>query len=143
MTTIAYRDGVLAADTMYCRGDSSIVGVVKIAIGADGRKGGACGSATFLSAWLAWINGEASRPEAAKDADSCDAGLIIWPGGRIEIFEPGGSFSVTSEYFAMGSGRPEALGAMHAGADPEAAVKAAIAHDCHTGGEVTVIRHTI
>ena len=140
MTTIAYRDGVLAADTLMTRGDSKLVGITKIAKGADGRMGGAAGSAGFCATWRAWLRGEASRPEPKSENDSTDCGLVIWPDGRVELHEQSGSFEVASAYIAIGSGRPEALGAMHAGGDAEAAVRAAIAHDCHTGGDVTVLR---
>ena len=43
-------------------------------------------------------------------------------------------------YFAMGSGRDFALGAMAAGASAEEAVRAAIAHDVYSGGEVVTLR---
>lgn len=141
MTTIAYRSGVLAADTLMTRGDSALVGIVKIAQGPDGRMGGACGSAAFMGQWLAWIKGEIDeRPIPQWDDGRTDSGLLIHPDGKVELFEEGGSFEFCGAYLAMGSGRPEALGAMHAGASAENAVRAAIEHDCHSGGEVTVLR---
>lgn len=140
MTTIAYRDGVLAADTLMCSGDSKLAGVTKIAQGPGGRMGGACGTAAFLGGWLAWLTGDGNRPTPVRGDNQNDCGLVIWPDGRIEVFEDGGSFVVTAPYFAMGSGRPEALGAMFAGADAETAVRAAMAHDCHSGGETTLLR---
>lgn len=122
------------------RGDSLLRGVTKIVKGPDGRMGGACGSAAFMGDWLTWLKHEGERPTPEQDENRSDCGLVIWPDGRIEMFEAGGSFEMTPPYFAIGSGRPEALGAMYAGATAEQAVRAAIEHDAFTGGDVTVLR---
>ena len=80
-------------------------------------------------------------PKAVRDDNNFDRGVIFRKTGVIEIYEPDGMFKMTAPYYALGSGRPEALGAMHHGATAEEAVQAAIAHDANTGGEVTVLRH--
>lgn len=138
MTTIAYRDGVLVADTKIARGDSVCGRVVKIAKRADGAVGGASGDATFMYAFLEWMRGERSeRPAPDREGGSA---VVITPDGRIEQVEFGGSFFVEAPYWALGSGRPEALGAMFVGADAETAVRAAMAHDAFTGGDLTILR---
>lgn len=141
MTTIAYRDGVLAADTGACAGDSRLGYVQKIARDKRGALAGAAGYATYVSTFLAWFrNGCRGGPPQAEDSDR---GVIFHPTGKIVIYEKGGrgSFEMEAAYFAMGSGKPEALGAMFAGADAATAVQAAIEHDAHTYGEVVVLQH--
>lgn len=140
MTTIAYRDGVLAADTLTTRGATAIVGVTKVAKGGT-RMGGACGGAGFCSEWLAWIREERPEPPEAKCVDDCnDVGMVVHADGRLEIYEPSGAYTIETPYYAFGSGRDQALGAMFAGADAETAVRAACEHDVYTGGPVTVLR---
>lgn len=139
MTVIAYRDGIIAADTLAVTGGSKCAGVTKVARSINGDLGGASGGITFMTAWLTWIRGEGARPVPEGDETRTDTGLIIWANGRIEVYEKGGSFEIDAPYYAIGSGRPEAMGAMHAGASPEGAVHAAIAHDVNCGGEPTIL----
>lgn len=138
MTTIAYRDGVLAADTALSRGDSLHGRVVKVGKSPSGLLGGACGDATFTHAFVGWLEAEQGERPKPQDRDGGTA-VLIHQDGRIECIEHGGSFVVEAAYWAIGSGRPEALGAMFAGAGAEVAVRAAMAHDAHTGGDVTVV----
>jgi ATP-dependent HslUV protease subunit HslV len=140
MTTIVYRDGVIAADTMLSCGDSLKYGITKIARGPDGRLGGGCGDAAFTTPWLRWLRGDIDQmPEPKFDDKGGDTGFVVWPDGKIEVFERGGSFMVEWPYFAIGSGSPEAMGALFVGASAEEAVRAAIQHDAHTGGAVQVL----
>lgn len=143
MTTIAYRNGVLAADTRMCLGDNLLGTTVKIARNANGDLAGAAGDATYNFAFLKWFTGlESTPPPEAKQTDNnIDRGVIFRKNGVIEVYEPRGQFQVVAPYYAFGSGRPEALGAMYAGADAETAVRAASAHDAFTGGDVTILRH--
>lgn len=139
MTTIAYRNGRLCADTQTSRGYTVILGMTKISKGKRGL-GGACGLASFCEGFQAWIRGEREEPPIAETRDGdADCGLHIDPFGKITVYEMGGCFILETPYFAMGSGRDQALGAMHAGADSRMAVEAAIAHDAYTGGAITVL----
>lgn len=145
MTTIAYKDGVLAADTRSSIGDSLLGDLVKIVRRPDGHLAGAAGSAAYLSAFHRWfLAGENGDPPHAGEAkDWLDRGIIIIfrPNGDVEVFEPEGSHLTHAPYFAIGSGRPEALGAMFAGGDAVTAVRAAIEHDAHTAGDIVVLSH--
>lgn len=140
MTTIAYRGGILAADTAMVQGDAIVGETTKISRTANGDLVSACGNADFALAFRTWaLGGEAGDPPKAeyhRDDNVLDRGAIFRRDGRIEIFEPGGRLDVRAPYYAMGSGSPEARGAMHAGADPIGAVRAAMDHDAHTGGSV-------
>ena len=142
MTTIAYKDGALAADTAMCQGGVMMGAVVKIARRADGDMCGSAGDAAYNAAFRDWFllgeNGPA--PEAKQEDNAIDRGVIFRKSGKIEVFEPRGKFSVQAPYFALGSGKESALGAMFAGADAETAVRAAIQFDPHTDGEITVLK---
>lgn len=144
MTTIAYRAGVLAADTAATRGTVVVIGVVKIAHApSDDRLAGAVGDAGYNGAFLRWFlaGAEGEPPEAKKDGDGYDTGLIFMPDGEVRLYEPSGWFSMRPAYYAIGSGKEMALGAMFHGASAEDAVKAAMAHDPYTRGPMTVLRH--
>lgn len=142
MTTIAYRDGVLAADTMMCSGGVLSGRSTKIVRRRDGTMCGAAGGATYGEAFKRWVlNGERRKPPKATQGDGWfDRGAIFRPDGKIVVFEPDGAFEVEAAYYALGSGKEAALGAMFAGADAVTAVRAAIEHDPHTGGDVTVLK---
>lgn len=145
MTTIAYKDGVLAADAIMCSGGVLIGNAEKITRRDDGALAGGAGDASYVSAFLTWFkDGEQGPPPEAREGEhSFDRAIIIRPTGAIEktieVYEPRGRFPVRAVYYAMGSGKESALGAMYAGASAEMAIHAAIAHDPHTGGDVRVL----
>jgi len=142
MSTIAYRDGVIAADTGVSDSGSRLGFVHKIAV-VDGVQGkefaGAVGTAVFAYQFLQWFkNGEKEAPPKYSNDDG-DLGLIVRRLGYLEIYEEKGFFRVKAPYFAIGSGSPEARGAMFMGASPEQAVKAAMDCDVKTFGEIEVL----
>lgn len=143
MTTIAYRDGVLAADTAMCQGGVMIGRVVKIVRRKDGDMAGSAGDAVYNAAFSRWfLDGENGAPPEAKEEDgSIDRGVVFRHAKAIEIYEPRGMFTCTAPYFAIGSGKEPALGAMFAGAGAVWAVMAAIEFDPHSGGDVTELKH--
>ncbi len=143
MTTIAFRDGVLAADNRAMTGDNILGTIVKIAKNSNGDLAGAAGLASYNYNFIKWFTGMESGepPKASKDDNNYDRGVIFRKNGKIEVFEPTGVFEVKAPYFAFGSGKPEALGALFMGATAEQAVHAAAAHDPNTGDGVTVLRH--
>jgi ATP-dependent HslUV protease subunit HslV len=143
MTTIAYRNGQLAADTQMCVSGSIIGKMIKIVRRTDGTLAGAAGNATYSNEFLKWVlEGEKGNLPKAECSDrTLDRGVIFRPEGDIIVFEAEGSFKVQAEYYAFGSGMDYALGAMQVGASAERAVSAAIAHDPNSGGEVTTLTH--
>jgi ATP-dependent HslUV protease subunit HslV len=143
MTTIVYRDGELAADTGMTAGGSMVGHVTKIGRNAKGDLAGAAGDASYNFAFIAWfvVGEQGSAPEAKEDDKAFDRGVIFRRDGRIEVFEPRGRFECSAPYYALGSGRPEALGALFMGATAEQAVRAAMAHDANTFGDVDVLAH--
>jgi hypothetical protein len=143
MTTIAYRAGICAADTLAQIGSTSLGSVTKIVRSASGDLAGAAGLASYAEAFRHWVTGgENGDPPQARETDHVfDRGVIFRRSGEIVVFEPEGRFSVAAPYYAFGSGKEIAIGAMFMGATAPQAIEAAIKHDDGTGGEITVLRH--
>lgn len=143
VTCIAYRDGVIASDTGAMIGGTRITHATKIARNTQGDLAGAAGSAVYSAAFLQWFSGgeKGLVPEAKESDDNVDRGAIFRRGGVIEIYEPGGMFTCRGPYYALGSGRHEALGAMFVGANAQQAVEAAIALDSGSFGEIEILAH--
>jgi len=136
MTTIAYRDGVMAADShVGCNGVRS--GTARKVFEHDG--GAIAGSGSFgevlrFKDWIVAGADEDARPEL-KESN------LIWfrrDGSFIE-YDPAGSLSFEAPFYAIGSGREIAIGAMAAGATAEEAVRIASDWDSETGGEIVTV----
>lgn len=139
MTTIAYRDGVLAADTLELASGCSVIGYGrKIWRLEDGTLVASIGEAPMGDAVKHWLEHgqEGEAPTMAGEA------MVIFPDGHMEAFsgENRQRNYPTAPFYAWGSGADVALGAMHMGATAVQAVEAAIRWNVHTGGEITVLR---
>lgn len=149
MTTIAYRDGVLASDGRMTSGgiivsedtekvfrcEGSIVGSKVVAFGISGH-----------SAAVHYIN----LKDGITHGTQFPAGIYF---NLIAICEDGSVIELSKQeedtychineikasYHASGSGYQIALGAMAAGSNAECAVMAAVKHDSGTGGKIKVI----
>jgi len=161
LTTIAYKDGVMAADTMEIFHETKYYGVNKIDIGENSLFGYA-GPVQFMPKVMLWwqrsettvLSPPAWDCSAVEDCSGFYAILVrrgkdyhpptrqqktpheiygVTDGGVAIIF-PG-----KDQCIAIGSGAPFALGAMHAGADAIDGVKAAIKYDLCTGGAVQTV----
>ena len=133
MTTVVYRDGIVAADQ---RGMSN--GWImpsreeKIMRLDDGRVLSGCGSTAGIAVLMAWVLGDRTTPQP-KD----DCAVILFDGGAPEVFELGGSYREgEARFYAWGSGMPTALGALYAGASAVEAIECAAKVDPNTGGDV-------
>jgi len=140
MTTICYRDGVLAADTAIFDRGCYQGETVKIFRASDGRIGGLAGcfgdSAMFRD-WFA--KGATGEVPEFKDGDS--EGLIVYPGGKVEwVGQKQKRIEMFAPFHALGSGFCVALGALYAGASAQRAVEIAGTLDNHTRGPFTVFR---
>jgi ATP-dependent HslUV protease subunit HslV len=135
MTTIAYREGVIAGDTNV-HSSGTLVGTMwKIGRRADGALIGAAGAASHIRAWLEWFQeGEGGiRPQVKENEAQA---VIVRPNGQIEWHDDVGHHCIEASFFAIGSGRDIAIGAMAMGATPAEAVDVARSHDVHTGGKI-------
>ncbi len=138
MTTIAYRDGVLAADQLATTpGGLRGAMVVKIRRITGGRVAlcGKFGAACAVADWLA----KGREGDIPKHDDN---GVIWIPDeGEATIIEQGCEEPLgEAPFHAWGSGREVAMGAMWMGATAVQAVEAAIALDTGSGGEITVLK---
>lgn len=136
MTTIAYKDGVMAADTQATGDHHSRVR--KIERMADGTLVGACGAWRACHAAIEWLRcGQEGKPPKMAGAWL----LVVPPNGKVyyaeETWPP---FPTTSKLGAIGSGAPLAMGAMEAGASALEAVRIAAKHDGNTSGPFHTLR---
>lgn len=134
MTTIAFRDGVMACDTRMTGGFISVVRS-KIVTGHDTLVG-FCGDP--IAAWPSamYLAGELQDRPPGSGKDEV---LFL-------LYRSSGLYLVDSElrelpltgnkYYAIGSGEQAAMVAMHMGATAAEAVKMAIKVDENSGGRV-------
>jgi ATP-dependent HslUV protease subunit HslV len=140
MTTIAYRDGVLAGDSKVTY-DGSFQGLVtKVFRSTKGDLLGLCGDSSGLPVLKAWAKGGCKSPIPDLGEDNS----VIWvkPNGNAYIVEFGTACEVEGPFFAIGSGHAIAKGAMGAGASAEEAVAIAITFDNGSGGPVRLVSNT-
>lgn len=154
MTCIAYREGILASDSVVIsRSWSAIGGYQKVGRREfDGKVYlyAATGETAYAAKFDKWMQSPAFEAFITKDEghpnlepaarDEQCVGLIFTPEGDCIRFEGNyPAYKVFGPYFAFGSGEQVALGAMHAGASAEQAVEAAMVHDVLTNGPVQVL----
>lgn len=141
MTTIAYRDGIIAADSRISYSTIHNGNRSKIA---------RCGSYIVAIAGASWLRPAIEQwaaegawpdtvPEVLLDNDDQFDALFIDRDGVAHLFENGHLIPVHSEYTAIGSGMMLALGAMAHGASAAQAVIAAGLHDKNTGGPIDTL----
>lgn len=137
MTTIAYKDGVLACDKQATNNGTRLRAAVKLQV----RRNYAYAISGHLAAGLAAVDcierGESNeRPEGKYVVLQMD----LQTGKAWEWEDTGNPMPVEDRLWVTGSGGDIALGAMAYGATPEEAVKIAAAWDTDTGFGVQVVR---
>lgn len=142
MTTIVYRDGVLAADSRGYSGDATPIGnKLKIHKLKDNSLVGVTTAHPGFSEQITnWLN-DGARPEEIPNTDPDFAALHITQEGVFyycDNYTPSGPLS--SDYYAIGSGCKYAYGALGMGANAEEAIRIAMQFDVFTGGEVTSLK---
>ncbi len=137
MTTVAARDGIMAADTQGCF-ESIKMKLIKI-IRVHGELFGCCGD---YDKFIDFI--ELCKQGKIKDINGSDKdadfdylllnnkGLYLATGFR------GPQVKIHEGFFAIGSGKEAAITAMRMGASAKEAVKMAHLCDVYTGSEVQV-----
>lgn len=150
MTTIAYKEGIMASDTMgNCDGDV-FYGEVKLAVTDRYLLGfsGQVGSAADMYLWIT-ENERAGRPpsdfyRSRKELPDYvgNSHVLIYDKVNAELWSTdsdGNTVKVRKPFYAIGSGSRIALGAMYAGATAKRAVNASIELDLYTGGDVVTV----
>ncbi len=142
MTTVAYRDGVMAADGRGNVNGRIVSSVdVKIRRLSDGSLATGCGSSAIIATYLKWLEDRSTpRPSLMSVVDKEDGAtvFVVRKDGRIERHEPDG-IEVEPEdlpFFSCGSGAMAALAAMHMGAGSKRAVEIACLCDVYSGGRI-------
>lgn len=143
MTTIAYRNGVIASDSGMIILDAKVGITQKIARHPEHGLAGGAGNASWVTKFLKWHEDgqRGDPPEAQVDDEAIDRGIVVTPDApmAIKVFEPGGMHVVTTEYYALGTGREVALGVMWKGGTARDAVKAALELDRNTFGPMRAL----
>lgn len=158
MTTIAYRNGVMSADSRVVAGHRVIGSVQKVfrveglcarflGAGSAGDLGaalvGVAGRAEKRELFMEWIEGRGARSDMKEIDDKNDFEAIIVfsdTPGTIRTFDISCvPVDIEAEFYGIGSGAEFALGAMEAGAGPESAVEIAIRRDVYSGGAIQTI----
>jgi ATP-dependent protease HslVU (ClpYQ) peptidase subunit len=141
MTTVAYRNGIMAADTMALRGSIPRICKKLYRLGDTiiGLAGNLSDGLVFIDWWerghdiADWpifhmYRGNEDAPDISALVLTAD-GLDLWT----EHAQP---IPILDDFFAIGSGTAAAMAAMHMGADPIRAVEIAMLVDYSTGGDI-------
>ena len=150
MSTVVFREGLLAADTLMTQGSIKCPeSMNKLAMGKthpviDAMAGKTAALASTMRMIEAmptapWDGGEfPSRPPLDQ---SCEL-VVFHRDGRVFSFETDGLWFEPADvpFMALGSGSKAALGALHMGADAVRAVEVASLADAYTGGAIITLR---
>lgn len=139
MTTIVWRNGVLASDSRSTYGGDTINlgNLKKIHRLKSGGLAAGCGTTAAITRIIAAIDTKAEYVPKAQGTIVVE----VKPGGLISVHEADGTFTVPQTgFYAWGSGMAAALGALHAGASAAEAVAAACKVDPLSGGAVQAVR---
>lgn len=139
MTTIVYRDGVIAADTATFIHDGNLRApfraskLFRLSDGSVIGGAGLCRDIVRFGKWLETRSGE--RPTMGNDYTIIQA----LPDGCVVIHDGSDEREITGPFCAAGSGAMAAYGALFMGATAREAVEIAMKLDPWTGGEVEVV----
>lgn len=137
MTTIVYRDGILAADRACSQGSRFEGSVRKVWRRRDGHLIGGCGRYSIICRYVEWfLGGERGRAPSLGEQDNDADMLIVRPSGLVLFHDSCGAMTVKAPFYAMGSGVDFAYGAMEMGATARQAVRIASRRDNNSGGGV-------
>lgn len=138
MTTIAYRDGVLAADGRSTSGHLIVNDkTTKIHRLSDGVLFALAGNDAYEAPMLYALEEGGPLPAYDFDNDGGFIAVLVEVDGTLKTYEGEGDFSyVTDQFAAFGSGADFAYGAMEMGATAERAVQVACRRDKNSGGVV-------
>jgi ATP-dependent protease HslVU (ClpYQ) peptidase subunit len=140
MTTIAYKDGIMAAD-----GRETLDGFIlndackKIMRLGDGSLVGGHGETQGINQVMDALFAGKDKLPKAEGADL----LMVKPDGKMYLKEGGDRkfrpLESNLKFYAIGSGARYAITAMKAGADAKRAVELAIEADVWSGGKIQVV----
>ena len=133
MTTVAYRDGVLCADSM-ATDDSGAVFVRKSVWLPNGDAAAGAGDLNEVMAAISWLAG-GGKGDAPSIGNSC---ILFTDKGELFMASTGWPGAPVKGYCAIGSGAQGAMVAMKLGKSAQAAIDAVMGVDTCTGGDIDV-----
>ena len=138
MTVIAFDGRSVAADRRLNCG--TMTGqVCKVFQTPHGILAGA-GSLAQIREMLAWLNDGAELdafPDSQRNNPDCPTLMQVLPAGQLLIYEDTPyPYQVDSPFWAIGSGAPYAMAAMHLGKSAREAVEVACALDSNCGNGI-------
>lgn len=154
MTTIAYRDGIMAAEGKMTLGDMVIKLDTEKVFWVNNHLVGVCGRARAINTFVSWlqkqtdyhiVNSEVGDlvdliPPVLEDDEGYTA-LVVTPSRQVLMYEGNTPIDMGIDVpMSVGSGSCFALAAMKAGVSAEEAVKVACELDVYSGGEITVVQ---
>jgi ATP-dependent protease HslVU (ClpYQ) peptidase subunit len=140
MTTVAYRKGTLAGDSQAS--DSQVWRtrkVERVQTSAGPLLVGWCGEVFAAQVFIEWLKNDANRKPSLGNEDF--EAIVVAANGRVTIWNQSlVAWKPRGQFFAIGSGAPAALGAMHAGKGAVDAVKIACKVDPYSSGPIHSLR---
>lgn len=137
MSTIAYKDGCMAADRKLSA-DGVLSGEVNKVEIIEGQIVAWCGDIQDFIAFKEWFC-DGCKHDDRPTIDSFGA-LSVDSSGNVKTYDNKcRSYQVKAPFHVNGSGHAIAVGAMAAGASAEEAVRIACVYDCNSGCGVDVI----
>jgi ATP-dependent HslUV protease subunit HslV len=141
MTIIAYRDGLLAADSLATAGHVITGQVQKLWRFDDGRLLGGAGGAGDMRSFVAWALAGCEGHWECKDKENGFSALVVGARGEVVIYDvEGRDYLIEAEFIARGAGAELAIGAMAMGARADQAVEVACRYSVWCGGPVQTER---
>jgi hypothetical protein len=145
MTTIVYRDGIMAADSWMHSGRDArrpdrVRKIIRLPHGGLFAGAGDAGIFNALERWCREANFEANpdmQQPPPPEIPECDA-WWVQPDGAWWYFTGKGYRLVDAPFGAIGSGTEAALAACYMGASAEEAVRIACLIDPFSGGGIQV-----
>lgn len=139
MTTIAYRDGVLAVDSMCGRGSTITPGAYhKLVRLPDGSVAAGCGAVPIINLIIGWI--ASGCPDEMPEMDENSSVVHLGNDGIVTEYCHLGASYTQGEFDAWGSGFEPALAAMWCGKSAEEAVKIACKVDKNSAEPIFTMR---
>jgi ATP-dependent protease HslVU (ClpYQ) peptidase subunit len=141
MTTIVYKDGILASDSQVTTGTFFVHTAAKIIKTNRGELAASAGRMIDHPPFIEWLNRENRKFKNFPKLSDSFEGILINQDREIYSISNTGIFApVLDDYITAGSGSQIAVGALLAGVDAITAVKIAIEKDIYSGGEVQCLK---
>lgn len=140
MTIIAFRNGLIAADSLSLHGEIISGTSKKIVKNKWGIKGGSAGETASCYRFRQWIL-DGAELSKIPDFENLE-GLVYFPEkNKVFLVQDGKDryYELEGEFFALGSGKDIAIGAMAAGATAKEAAEIAIKYCISCNGSVSVL----